>query len=1857
MIKLLCFVCSCPSAPLLSSDPTYLTFALFQSIGRGRTCSPSLSTISAAASPTAASASVLRTSSLHPWGWQGLRVPGRIELGRGVGLHPGTGLGGGFQGTGVAGAGAGVGRGRGLRRAGSLGVVAAVSGAGASGGGGDSSGSTSQWKAGSSKSKAASSASGSTGKAAGGAKKAKAAKKRSQGTSAAAAADVDKDWDPITELLERVPNRVEPQVRVNGQLMSLKEAEARAVPAPIRALNALEEGIESAREAALGKLAEVLGGVDKEVIIEEGSDEEGVAAEGREGKEGKQSQQGFSSGADATQQANPVYLKDLLREFKGELVVPEEAFAPRVVETTAFERALADAPPMSAAEFLGFAEKKQVALVTSRGLKRRDGRFEYWDVLVELKEVPGEPALQTNTWFEYWDVLVELKQVPGEPGLQTNTWKRQVALVTSRGLKRRDGRFEYWDVLVQLKEVPGEPALQTNTWRSRRLKVDSQSVPAVLAAYKGPQKEVETVYSTFVETFVEVPSAKPLPAASTISGRIFLECSILAAILQSFLSALIASSTAALLLASSAVLFIVRSVLWPLAKPLLTPVVWVVAAVAKQIAAVLTATWASLFAPGGASLFGFLQLQLAAMFGSGGIAAGVTGSAATASGDAITDVAVDLARDIFIGKLKSSAKAVGMMVFVVLFMAAGAKFTLNRRTRDYTKWDIWQAIEFGQSKPQARVEVSEWLGPLFRFPLSPHQGSTGAKFEDVAGIDETVQDGSTGVKFEDVAGIDETVQELQEVARESTKKLSLPPPSPSSRLLPNQQGSTGVKFEDVAGIDETVQELQELVEYLKDPQRFNLMGTKPPHGVLLEGPPGCGKVSSSVCCKVREHMINTQVPHGNQAPAQSAPGGAARVRQGVGWIAISNLVGTKQARGCLLIPSHPHLKYVMGTKQAPSRQGVLLEGPPCCGKKLLAKAIAGEAGVPFYQMAGSEFAETLLAKAIAGETGVPFYQMAGSEFAETLLAKAIAGEAGVPFYQMAGSEFAEVLVGVGAARVRDLFKRAKVNKPAVVFIDEIDALGAASTSPLWSSLTRSTPSVPYSVPCKSSPSPPLLRLLTHGPPSTFSPTVVFIDEVDALGGACSSAGGDEGADAGVTEHEGADAGVTERETTLNQLLIELDFFSLPSPILSPLSHSLFPSSPPRNTALRLFALPRRSSAGGDEGADAGVTERETTRNQLLIELDGFDTGQGVVIQCLPSCPLYSSCPCLVLSSCRRSSAGGDEGADAGVTEPGGDEGADAGVTERETTLNQLLIELDGFDTGQGVVFIGATNRMDMLDAALLRPGRFDRKITIVPPGSKGRAEVLKVHAKKITIVPPGSKGRAEVLKVHAKKVKMSPHVDLDTIAGNLAGWSGAQLANLLQEAALVAVRRGAGEIEDEDLYTAADRLTLGTPRERWGAEQGKHPMLVRRMAVHEAGLALTALLLIEYDDAQVEPPQRLSIVPRGEGCGRGMAVHEAGLALTALLLIEYDDAQVEPPQRLSIVPRGVTPSWTVFNRIDDEAYLFEKRRTLLHRLQVLLGGRAAEEVVWGRDSSTYSQRHVADASWMAYKFVSMCYLGASRPPGSSLSCHVPSGEGGGGGPRGVTPAALPAARRKLNPSTSNPHPLNPTSCSPLPLPQPQMARGGEGKVLPRGIPPAWKRRSTASGPSLGFEGSLYADYGFTGGKISDHADDVAADMAHSLLDEAYAATWQLLADHKAALVKAVNVLMAKGEIQGSDLDIILDAYPAGTPVQVVETEAAPGELPEAFAGHSGDTESEGEEEDGRRRRRREEGVEVRKVEGQFRSVLGGILEEKGKEEKVEEEREGVRGAEVSGKDSGVGKDKEEGKKVEGLILEQSQERV
>lgn len=379
-------------------------------------------------------------------------------------------------------------------------------------------------------------------------------------------------------------------------------------------------------------------------------------------------------------------------------------------------------------------------------------------------------------------------------------------------------------------------------------------------------------------------------------------------------------------------------------------------------------------------------------------------------------------------------------------------------------------------------------------------------------------------------------------------------------------GSTGIKFSDVAGIDDAVDELQELVKYLKNPELFDKMGIKPPHGVLLEGPPGCGK---------------------------------------------------------------------------------------------------------------------------------------------TLVAKAIAGEAGVPFYQMAGSEFVEFLVGVGSARIRDLFKRAKVNKPSVVFIDEIDAL--------------------------------------------------------------------------ATRRQG--------------------------------------------------------------------TFKESTDN------------------------LYN-----------------------------------AATQERETTLNQLLIELDGFDTGKGIIFLAATNRRDLLDPALLRPGRLDRKIKILPPNAKGRLDILKIHG---------------------SKVKLSDSVDLSSYAQNLPGWSGARLAQLVQEAALVAVRKRHDSILQSDMDEAVDRLTVG--------------------------------------------PKRIGVELGYQGqCRR--ATTEVGVAITSHLLRRYENAKVEYCDRISIVPRGQTLSQLVFQRLDDESYMFERRPQLLHRLQVLLGGRAAEEIIYGRDTSKASVEYLANASWLARKILTIWNL-------------------------------------------------------------------------------------------------------------------------------------------------------------------------------------------------------------------------------------------------------------------------------------------
>jgi cell division protease FtsH len=247
---------------------------------------------------------------------------------------------------------------------------------------------------------------------------------------------------------------------------------------------------------------------------------------------------------------------------------------------------------------------------------------------------------------------------------------------------------------------------------------------------------------------------------------------------------------------------------------------------------------------------------------------------------------------------------------------------------------------------------------------------------------------------------------------------------------------------------------------------------------------------------------------------------------------------------------------------------------------------------------------------------------------KTLLAKAVAGEAGVPFFSISGSDFVEMFVGVGASRVRDLFEQAKKNKPCLIFIDEIDAVG------------------------------------------------------------------------------------------------------------------------------------RHRFAGIGGGHD-----------------------------------------------------------------------------EREQTLNQLLVEMDGFQTNEGVILVAATNRPDVLDPALLRPGRFDRQITVDFPDVVGRERILKVHA---------------------RNVKLAPNVDLKAIAKGTPGFSGADLANIINEAALLAARANKTSVEQSDLEEAKDRVMMGPERRSLVISNTEK----RLTAIHEAGHALAA-----YYTEGCDPVHKITIIPRGRSLG------------------------------------------------------------------------------------------------------------------------------------------------------------------------------------------------------------------------------------------------------------------------------------------------------------------------------------------------------------------------------------------------------
>jgi len=262
---------------------------------------------------------------------------------------------------------------------------------------------------------------------------------------------------------------------------------------------------------------------------------------------------------------------------------------------------------------------------------------------------------------------------------------------------------------------------------------------------------------------------------------------------------------------------------------------------------------------------------------------------------------------------------------------------------------------------------------------------------------------------------------------------------------------------------------------------------------------------------------------------------------------------------------------------------------------------------------------------------------------------------------------------------------------------------------------------------------------------------------------------------------------------------------------------------------------------------------------------------------------------------------------------GGSGGASS--DEREQTLNALLVEMDGFSSGETVIMVAATNRPDILDPALLRPGRFDRQITISLPDVKGRLKILEVHAHRIVL---------------------APGTNLAEIARSIPGFTGADIANLANEAALMAARRNKAAVEREDFEEAKDKIVMGLER--------------KNIVVSEQDRRLTAY-------------------------------HEAGHAIVGLMLEETD-----PLHKITIIPRGRAMGLTQQVPLDDR-YTYS-RDYLVNRITILLGGRAAESLVFGR-LTTGASNDIVAATDIASRLV--CEWGMSPALGP-----IAFRQGGGG---------------------------------------------------------------------------------------------------------------------------------------------------------------------------------------------------------------------------------------------------------------------
>jgi ATP-dependent metalloprotease FtsH len=587
---------------------------------------------------------------------------------------------------------------------------------------------------------------------------------------------------------------------------------------------------------------------------------------------------------------------------------------------------------------------------------------------------------------------------------------------------------------------------------------------------------------------------------------------------------------------------------------------------------------------------------------------------------------------------------------------------------------------------------------------------------------------------------------------------------------------------------------------------------------------------------------------------------------------------------------------------------------------------------------------------------------------KTLVARALAGEAGASFYSISGSDFVELYVGVGAARVRELFRNARENAPAIVFIDELDSIASrrAGGSMVATGSSTEQEQALNQILAEMDGFSPMQGIMLIGAtnrPDTLDPALLrpgrfdrsiglelpdqhgrhailavhargkpLDPEVD-LEAIAERAVGMTGADlASVINEAGVLAGRADL-TTISQANLEQAL----ERILEAPERQRRMSMRERSVGQRVLAEDRITFADV-AGSDEAIEELREVRDYLGAPERFTDMGaripRGYLLTGPPGCgkTLLARAVAGESNAAFVSVSGTDfvqryvgEGAarvrdlfaEARSMAPailfideidavGGARGSLANDhSERHQTLNQMLVELDGFSPRAGVVVMAATNRPDTLDPALVRPGRFDRQVTMELPDVEAR------HA---------------ILDVHASGKRLGPDTDLEALARLTQGMAGADLAGVMNEAALLAARRGLGQITGSVLDEAVERAHLGIGGVRKMSDEDR-----RAVAYHEAGHGLVAMAL---PGGRVL--HRLSIIPRGRSLG-------------AAWLPESDERYTR------------------------------SRSLLIERMATLLGGRTAEELVFGepRDGASSDLSTVAD---LARRMVSQ--LGMSTAVGA-----------------------------------------------------------------------------------------------------------------------------------------------------------------------------------------------------------------------------------------------------------------------------------